>query len=46
MIKESPTLSISLEMVCFVVVKAREFDAKDALSQIGLSCEEFEMGRL
>lgn len=26
----SPTLSISAEKVCFVVVKAREFDVKDA----------------
>ena len=25
-----PTLSISTEKVCFVVVKAREFDVKDA----------------
>jgi hypothetical protein len=25
-----PTLSISTEKICFVVVKAREFDVKDA----------------
>ena len=24
-----PTLSISAEKICFIVVKAREFDAKD-----------------
>jgi hypothetical protein len=29
----SPALSISAEKVCFVIVKAREFDAKDALTE-------------
>ena len=28
-----PTLSSSAEKVCFVVVKAREFDAKDVLGR-------------
>jgi uncharacterized protein DUF3775 len=28
----TPTLSISSEKVCFIVVKAREFDAKDVLT--------------
>ena len=27
-----PTLSISAEKVCFIVVKAREFDVKDVLT--------------
>jgi hypothetical protein len=26
----SPTLSISTEKICFVVLKAREFDVRDA----------------
>lgn len=29
---EAPTLSISPEKVCFIVVKAREFDAKDVVT--------------
>jgi hypothetical protein len=29
---EAPTLAISPEKVCFVIVKAREFDAKDAVT--------------
>ena len=32
MIKVAPTLSISPEKVCFIVVKAREFDAKDVVT--------------
>ena len=32
MIKTPPTLSISPEKVCFIVVKAREFDAKDIVT--------------
>ena len=27
-----PTLSISLEKVCFIVIKARKFDVKDVLT--------------
>lgn len=30
----TPTLSISPEKVCYVIVKAREFDAKDVVSDI------------
>lgn len=30
--KEAPTLSISPEKVCFIAVKAREFDAKDVVT--------------
>jgi hypothetical protein len=30
-----PTLTISPEKVCFIVVKAREFDAKDIATDIG-----------
>ncbi len=29
----SPVLTISPEKVCFIIVKAREFDAKDALTE-------------
>ncbi len=32
MIKTAPILSISPEKVCFIVVKAREFDAKDIVT--------------
>ncbi len=32
MVKTMPTLSVSPEKVCFVVVKAREFDAKDIVT--------------
>jgi hypothetical protein len=32
MIKTVPTLSISPEKVCFIVVKAKEFDAKDVVT--------------
>ncbi|WP_374447801.1 DUF3775 domain-containing protein [Stella sp.] len=32
-IDEGPELSISPEKVCFVIVKAREFDAKDAVTE-------------
>jgi hypothetical protein len=39
-----PDLLIATEKVCFVVVKAREFDAKDA--QFGYSCGDFELGHL
>ncbi|MBX3521021.1 MAG: DUF3775 domain-containing protein [Xanthobacteraceae bacterium] len=31
----SPTLAISLEKVCFIALKAREFDVKDAVSDPG-----------
>jgi hypothetical protein len=30
---ETPTLSISPETICFIVVKAREFDAKDVVTE-------------
>jgi hypothetical protein len=30
---ETPALAISPEKVCFVIVKAREFDAKDAVTE-------------
>lgn len=30
---EAPTLSIPLETICFVIAKAREFDAKDEVSE-------------
>ncbi|MEX0752193.1 MAG: DUF3775 domain-containing protein [Xanthobacteraceae bacterium] len=30
----APTLSISPEKVCFIVVKAREFDAKDIVTDV------------
>jgi len=33
--KTIPDLTISPEKVCFIVVKAREFDAKDILTDIG-----------
>jgi hypothetical protein len=33
MANEAPSLSISVEKVCFIVVKAREFDAKDAVTE-------------
>ena len=29
----APVLTISPEKVCFIIVKAREFDAKDALTE-------------
>lgn len=32
---EAPSLSISPEKVCFIVVKAREFDAKDVVTDPG-----------
>ena len=32
MIKTVPTLSLSREKLCFIVIKAREFDAKDAVT--------------
>lgn len=32
---EAPELSISPEKVCFIIVKAREFDAKDVLTDPG-----------
>ena len=35
MLETAPTLSISPEKVCFVVVKAREFDAKDVVTDPG-----------
>jgi hypothetical protein len=35
MIKTVPSLSISPEKVCFVVVKARAFDAKDVVTDAG-----------
>ena len=28
-----PTLTISTEKVCFVIIKAREFDVKDAVTE-------------
>ena len=31
--ENGPTLTISPEKVCFVIIKAREFDAKDAVSE-------------
>lgn len=31
--EEMPVLSISAEKVCFIIVKAREFDAKDSLTE-------------
>jgi hypothetical protein len=36
-IENLPTLTISPEKVCFVVVKAREFDVKDAVTNPGES---------
>ncbi|MBO0734486.1 MAG: DUF3775 domain-containing protein [Methylocapsa sp.] len=33
--KEPPSLSIATEKVCFVVIKAREFDVKDAVTDPG-----------
>jgi hypothetical protein len=30
--EEAPTLAISPEKVCFIIVKAREFDAKDEVT--------------
>lgn len=36
-IEDLPTLMISLEKVCFVIVKAREFDVKDAVTNPGES---------
>ena len=30
--KATPALSISPEKICFIVVKAREFDAKDMVT--------------
>lgn len=36
-IQNLPTLTISPEKVCFVVVKAREFDVKDAVTNPGES---------
>ncbi len=35
--REPPVLAISPEKVCFVVVKAREFDAKDVATNVGES---------
>ena len=35
--KDLPTLTISPEKVCFIVVKAREFDVKDAVTNPGES---------
>ena len=32
MTKDPPSLSIATEKVCFIAVKAREFDAKDAVT--------------
>ena len=32
MADSSPTLSIASEKICFIIIKAREFDAKDALT--------------
>jgi len=32
MVEATPNLSISPEKICFIVVKAREFDAKDVLT--------------
>jgi len=31
--EEGPTLSISPEKVCFIIIKAREFDAKDQMTE-------------
>lgn len=31
--EEAPALNISPEKVCFIVIKAREFDAKDAVTE-------------
>ena len=36
-IENAPTLTISPEKVCFVIVKAREFDVKDAVTNPGES---------
>lgn len=30
---EQPELTISTELVCYIIIKAREFDAKDALTE-------------
>ena len=48
-----PAMAISAEKVCYVILKAREFDAKDVvteadylqegLSPLGRSCDEFEL---
>ena len=32
MIEQVPSLAISPEKVCFIVIKAREFDAKDIVT--------------
>ncbi|MCI0465597.1 MAG: DUF3775 domain-containing protein [Beijerinckiaceae bacterium] len=32
MLKEPPSLSIATEKVCFIVIKAREFDVKDVVT--------------
>lgn len=39
-----PTLSISTDKVCFVVIKAREFDAKDVLTDPGDSSNASDDG--
>jgi hypothetical protein len=38
--QDLPALAISPEKVCFVVVKAREFDAKDVATNVGESSSE------
>jgi hypothetical protein len=35
MVKDPPSLSIATEKVCFLIVKAREFDAKDLVTDPG-----------
>jgi Protein of unknown function (DUF3775) len=35
MAKDPPSLSIATEKVCFLIVKAREFDAKDVVTDPG-----------
>ncbi|MCW5746206.1 MAG: DUF3775 domain-containing protein [Alphaproteobacteria bacterium] len=42
----APTLSISPEKVCFIVVKAREFDAKDVATDIDTSSNAADDGML
>ena len=35
------TLTISPEKVCFIIIKAKEFDAKDAVTEFGSGFESF-----